>query len=75
MAQSIFSLFDLCIVSNQETKKFLENFNAKNVFYFGNLKFCENLDKNQLLNNNSEFLKSNKFWLAASTHEEKMNFV
>ena len=74
MAQSIFSLFDLCIVSNQETKKFLENFNAKNKFYFGNLKFCENLDKNQLLNNNSEFLKSNKFWLAASTHEGEDEF-
>ena len=56
MAQSIFSLFDLCIVSNQETKKFLENLNAKNIFYFGNLKFCENLDKTQSINNNSKFL-------------------
>ncbi|MDA9684018.1 3-deoxy-D-manno-octulosonic acid transferase [Candidatus Pelagibacter bacterium] len=74
MAQSIFSLFDLCIVSNQETKKFLENFNAKNIFYFGNLKFCEYLDKNQLSNNNSKFLKSNKFWLAASTHEGEDEF-
>ena len=49
MAQSIFSLFDLCIVSNQETKKFLQSFNAKNIFYFGNLKFCENLEKLKLL--------------------------
>ena len=32
MARSIFSLFDLCIVSNQETKKFLESFSAKNIF-------------------------------------------
>ena len=74
MARSIFSLFDLCIVSNQETKKFLESFSAKNIFYFGNLKFCENLDKNVLLNNNSKFLKSSKFWLAASTHEGEDEF-
>ncbi len=74
IARSIFSLFDLCITSNQETKKFLENFITKNIFYFGNLKFCENLDETQLPNKNSEFLKSNKFWLAASTHEGEDEF-
>ena len=74
MAQSIFSLFDLCIVSNQETKKFLESFNLKNIFYFGNLKFCENLNKTQIIDNNSKFLNFNKFWLAASTHEGEDEF-
>ncbi|WP_075533858.1 3-deoxy-D-manno-octulosonic acid transferase [Candidatus Pelagibacter communis] len=74
LARSIFGLFDLCIVSNQETKKFLENLNAKNIFYFGNLKFCENIESTQLFNNNNEFLKSNKFWLAASTHEGEDEF-
>ena len=74
MARSIFGLFDLCIVSNTETKKYLENFNTKNVFYFGNLKFCENLEKTQFFNNNSKFLESNKFWLAASTHEGEDDF-
>ena len=38
MARSIFSLFNLCIVSNQETKKFLENLNAKNIFFFWKFK-------------------------------------
>ncbi len=74
MARSVFGLFDLCIVSNKETKKFLENLNAKNVYYFGNLKFCENLEETQIFNNNSKFLKSNKFWLAASTHEGEDEF-
>ena len=74
MARSIFSLFKLCIVSNQETKKFLESFNAKNIFYFGNLKFCESLDKTQFIDNNSKFLNLNKFWLAASTHEGEDEF-
>ena len=74
MAQSIFSLFDLCIVSNQETKKFLESFNAKNIFYFGNLKFCESLDKTQTKDKNSRFFNFNKFWLAASTHKGEDEF-
>ena len=74
LAKSIFSLFDLCIVSNQETKKFLESFNVKNIFYFGNLKFCENLNKTQIIDNNSKFLNLNKFWLAASTHEGEDEF-
>ena len=73
-AQSLFTLFDLCIASNEETKKFLKNFNAKNVFYFGNLKFCESLEEIQYLNKNSKFLKSNKFWLAASTHHGEDEF-
>ena len=72
-ARSIFSLFNLCLVSNQETKKFLENLNAKNIFYFGNLKFCESLDKSQSIDNN-KFLNFNKFWLAASTHEGEDEF-
>lgn len=74
MARSIFSLFKLCIVSNQETKKFLESFNAKNIFYFGNLKFCENLKKTKTIDNNSKFLNLNKFWLAASTHKGEDEF-
>ena len=74
MAQSIFSLFDLCIVSNQETKKFLESFNAKKIFYFGNLKFCESLDKTQTKDKNSRFFNFNKFWLAASTHKGEDEF-
>ena len=73
-ARSIFGLFNLCIVSNQETKKFLENLNAKNIFYFGNLKFCESLDKTQSNDNNNQFLNFNKFWLAASTHEGEDEF-
>ena len=72
-ARSIFGLFNLCLVSNQETKKFLENLNAKNIFYFGNLKFCESLDKSQSIDNN-KFLNFNKFWLAASTHEGEDEF-
>ena len=74
MAKSIFSLFKLCIVSNQETKKFLESFNAKNIFYFGNLKFCESLDKTQTKDKNSRFFNFNKFWLAASTHKGEDEF-
>ena len=69
LARSIFTRFDKSQIKN---KKIFENFNAK--IYFGNLKFCENIEKSQLFNNNNEFLKSNKFWLAASTHDGEDEF-
>ena len=74
IAKSIFGIFELCLVSNPETKKFLENLNAKNIFSFGNLKFCETYNESKLLNINKEFLTTNKFWLAASTHDGEDDF-
>ncbi len=68
-AKKIFEKFDLCIVSNQESKKFLEILGAKNIKSFGNLKFSnistntKKLDSN-FLNN----IKNRKIWCAASTH-------
>ena len=38
-AFKIFSSIKLCLTSNKETKKFLESFEVKNVFYYGNIKF------------------------------------
>jgi 3-deoxy-D-manno-octulosonic-acid transferase len=40
-SKKLFSCFDLCITSNIETKNYLSKLNAKNIFYIGNLKFCE----------------------------------
>ena len=73
-AKSIFCLFDLCLVSNKQTKQYLEKLNAKNIFSFGNIKFCEDINQNKLININENFLRSNKFWLAASTHKGEDKF-
>ena len=69
LAKLIFNQFSLCLASNKETKKYLENLNAKNIFCFGNIKFCETYDNGRYKNENSPFLSSNIIWLAVSTHE------
>ena len=68
-AQSIFDCFNLCLVSNKETKSYLSKLKASNVFFTGNIKLCD--DQNLILskNKNQKFLSQNKVWLAASTHE------
>tara|TARA_E500000178_G_scaffold356241_1_gene432718 strand:+ start:1246 stop:2511 length:1266 start_codon:yes stop_codon:yes gene_type:complete len=68
-AKSIFNQFNLCLASNKETKKYLENLNAKNIFCFGNIKFCETYESSKYKNENISFLISNIIWFAASTHE------
>ena len=66
-AKKIFSCFDLCLTSNNETKDYLQKFNAKNIFYHGNIKFINNsILKNEYPNDLS--LSQSKFWLASSTH-------
>jgi 3-deoxy-D-manno-octulosonic-acid transferase len=73
-ARKIFKLFDLCLVSNAETKNYLKDLDAKNIFFYGNIKLVSTIDKNKISNRNEEILLKNKFWLAASTHkgEDKM---
>ena len=66
-AKKIFYLFDFCLASNLETKKYLQSFNARNIFYKGNLKFFKKkMSRRKFLND--KYLKNNRFWLAANTH-------
>ena len=69
-AKKIFGKFDLCIVSNEESKNFLKILGAKNIKSYGNLKFSDiNKDLSQKLD--SSFLgkiKNRRVWCAASTH-------
>ena len=73
-AKSIFEKFSLCLSSSNETKKYLKKLGAKNIKYFGNLKFSQS--ENELIKTDNEFQKftaSKKLWCASSTHfnEEK----
>ena len=74
-SQKLFEKFDACFVSNNESKKYLQLLNAKNINYIGNLKFSQTHKKNKKLDD--EFKKkflSKKIWCATSTHsgEEKL---
>lgn len=73
-AKKIFNTFDLCLSSSFETKKMLENLIEKNLFFKGNLKLINQINKSSITNINEKFLLKNKFWIAASTHEEEESF-
>ncbi len=66
-SKKIFSFFDLCLASSNESLENLKDLGSKNVKFFGNIKFCVNFDlpKNQKY---PDILKNRKVWCAASTH-------
>ena len=68
-AKKIFNCFDLCLASNNESKKYLERLNAKNIKYFGNIKLAGSLNIENINNENESLLNKNKVWCAASTHK------
>ena len=74
-ARKIFSLFDLCLIANEETKKYLLKFNARDIRYIGNLKFSANheIDKKKIYN--KIFSSEKKIWCAVSTHKGEDEFM
>ena len=75
-AQKIFEKFDLCIVANKETEKYLKILGAKNIKSHGNLKFA-NTKANKDTKLNSNYLSkivNRKIWCAASTHPSEEIF-
>ena len=72
-AKSIFSKFDLCIVSNKESENFLKILGAKNIKNHGNIKFSNiKTDLNKKLEPNFiNEIKNRKIWCAASTHRDE----
>ena len=68
-AKKIFNLFDLCLTANTETKKFLTQLNAKNIFFHGNIKLINRDHKINIQNVNENILLKNRFWFAANTHK------
>ena len=73
-AKLIFSKFNLCLVSNNETKSYLSQLEAKNINYFGNIKLINNFENISSKDENINFLKEKKFWFAASTHKNEEKF-
>jgi 3-deoxy-D-manno-octulosonic-acid transferase len=69
-AKKIFEKFDLCLVSNKESEKFLKILGAKNIKNLGNLKFTNTkTGLNKKLNADfMEKIKDRKVWCATSTH-------
>ena len=67
-AKKIFGTFKVCICSNFETKKFLEQLELKNINYVGNIKLASQIDEKKIYNINKDFIQNKRFWFAASIH-------
>jgi len=73
-AKKIFGVFYLCLCSNNETANYLRKFDARNVYFKGNLKLIGEIEEKNIKNINENFLKEKKFWFAASIHKEESLF-
>ncbi len=72
----IFDKIELCLCSNKETVGFLKKLGAKNIKYFGNLKYSQS--ENEKINIDSQtikFISKRTTWCASSTHNSEEKFV
>ena len=68
-AKNIFESFHFSLTSNQETKKFLEKLNGKNIFYTGNIKLASKIYPNKNILESNEIIIINSFGELASYFE------
>ena len=72
----IFNNFDLCLSSNKETVSFLKKLGAKNIKYYGNLKYSQSEnEKIEVDSQTRNFISSKTVWCASSTHNLEERFV
>ncbi len=72
----IFNKFNLCLSSNKETVIFLKKLGAKNIKYFGNLKYAQSEnDKISMDKQTKKFISKKIAWCASSTHNSEEKFV
>ena len=74
-SKEIFKQLDLCLSSNFESKKYLEDLGVKKVKYIGNLKFSQSENEKIIIEDNfKKFISSKRFWCASSTHSSEEKF-
>ena len=75
-SKSIFNKFDLCLSSNKETVNFLKKLGAKNIKYFGNLKYSQSEnEKVEIDSQTIKFISRKTAWCASSTHNSEEKFA
>ena len=72
----VFENITAAFPQNIETRKYLKKLDVSKIKFLGNLKFIENIDKEQFkINKNlNKFFKNKKIWVASSTHREEEIF-
>jgi len=74
-AKFLFGKIDLCLCSNKKTLNFVKKLGAKNIKYYGNLKYSQSEnEKIEIDNQTKKFISKKITWCASSTHnsEEKL---
>ena len=75
-SKSIFNKFNLCLSSNKETINFLKKLGAKNIKYFGNLKYSQSEnEKIDIDSKTTKFISKKTAWCASSTHNSEEKFA
>ena len=74
-AKNNFNKFDLCLASSKSSKNYLKKLGAKNVKFFGNLKFSQSENEQiKITKELKKFLNTKKIWCASSTHYNEERF-
>ena len=72
----IFGKFNLCLSSNKESVHYLKKLGAKNIKYYGNLKYAQSENEKIFIENYiRKFFSKKKVWCASSTHNSEEEFV
>ena len=74
-SKNIFSKFNLCLSSNNQSKIYLKKLGAREIKFLGNLKFSQS--ENEKVKFDTElkkFIRSKKVWCASSTHKTEEEF-
>ena len=74
-SKNIFSKFNLCLSSSNESKNFLNKLGVKKVKFLGNLKFSETENEKLEINNNLKKYFNSKKWCALALILQKKFFV
>ena len=72
----IFGKFHLCLSSNKESVHYLKKLGAKNIKYYGNLKYAQSENERIFIESHiRKFFNKKKVWCASSTHDSEEEFV
>ena len=73
-SKKVFGSFTLCMPSSKDSYNYLKDLGAKNIKFFGNIKFCS--IKEDSINETQQFksISDRKAWCAISTHSNEEDF-
>ena len=66
--KKIFECFSSCISSSRKTSEYLNILGSQNIKFFGNIKFCSSIERQNSYTNQFDKISKRKVWCALSTH-------